>query len=61
MIIIRYFQLCWLILLVILGYGPTPRRPKGDIRNFARSFFIDYTLHKYKEAGCKTYYTRQDY
>ncbi len=50
MIIIRYFQLCWLILKVIL-FHPTRlgvRKPRGDIRNFARSFAVTYNLSRRK-------------
>jgi len=50
MVIIRYFQLCWQILKVILGryeHSPT-RKPRGDIRNFARSFYFSYMLMEHK-------------
>ena len=52
MVIIRYFQLCWLILKVILFYSCPPRKPRGDIRNFARSFYVSYYVMKhFKEAS----------
>jgi len=50
MVMIRYFQLCGLILKVILGGDAPCRKPRGDIRNFARSFYISYRLIKGKEA-----------
>lgn len=45
--LIRYIQLCMLIFRALyFGYMP-PRKPRGDMRNFARSFFMGYTLMGY--------------
>ena len=52
MIFIRYLQLCGLIFQIIY-FRPRylyPRKPRGDIRNFARSFAMSYDLH---EAGSR--------
>jgi hypothetical protein len=48
---IRYLQLCWSLGWIMLGGGPPPRKARGDIRNFARSFYMNYNLHKLHEAG----------
>jgi hypothetical protein len=47
MLFIRYLQLCWLILKVILFYSCPTRHPRGDLRNFARSFYVGYYSHRY--------------
>jgi len=46
MTIIRYLQLCWLMLMVLLFHKIPPRKPRGDMRNFARSFYISYHVMK---------------
>jgi len=44
----RWFQLCAALYGVIFFYRCPPRRPVGDIRNFARSFFWSYYFHQGK-------------
>lgn len=51
MIYLRYLQLYWLLLRVILGKEPPPRKPRGDIRNFARTFYVTYHLSKTRKAA----------
>jgi len=47
MIIIRYLQLCYLIARVLRGGYMPPRKPTGDLRNYARSIAVSYFLSKY--------------
>ena len=55
MLLIRYLQLCWLLLKVILFNSNSTRHPRGDLRNFARSFYSSYyTMRFFRKQNAKT-------
>jgi len=50
MLALRYLQLCWLLARVIWGGQIPPRKPRGDIRNLARVFYVTYKISKMWEV-----------
>lgn len=46
MIFFRFTQLIWSMTMVFLLHKMPPRKPQGDMRNFARSFYISYHVMK---------------